>query len=423
VKNATKGLCCLILVLSLTASCGKREPEVRTETFMSVEQPVKVADVLHCGIVRNEKGDLVIAAFLDVRFKSATGSEDAIALLESKDSGVTWSEVSRLPSSVAYGVWGYDLEVGDGDTLYLTWVAAVYKADSPSPFKALMFSRSDDGGRSWTKPIWINDVEEDQRSLPDMVVSGGNVHIAWLDSRLPSSGHRHITDQTVFFASSNDRGETWSANECLEIAVDRKTAFSGAPTICMGDDGAVYCAYESMRSLETKRGMVGGWWIARSTDGGKTFVTDLAKEMPAGSISIAAADDKLYLACVGLRGRDIRLYVSTDGGEDWDEAGMIDDDPDSRERMGLKLTALGGGRLIACWHDGRGGVYGAASLDGGETWGKNVWLAKKSTVGITPIDITVDGSTGEFWLVATDVRHGEGDATYFTRGKLVPKEE
>ncbi|MHC4714807.1 MAG: sialidase family protein [Planctomycetota bacterium] len=422
-NNSTKGLCCLLLVLSLTASCGKREPEVRTETFMSVEQPVKVGNVLHCGIVRNAKGDLVIAAFLDTRFKSATGTEDVIALLESRDSGATWSEISRLSSFVTYGVWGYDLDVGEGDTLYLTWVSAVYKADSPSPFKALMFSRSDDGGRSWTAPKWINDLEEDQRSLPDMVVSGNNVYVTWLDSRLESSGYGHITDQTVFFASSSDRGETWSANECLEIAVDRKAAFSGTPAICLGDDGAIYCAYFSMRSLESKRGMVGGWWIARSTDGGKTFVTDLAGAMPAGAIAIAAADDKVYLACEGLPDRDIRLFVSDDGGEDWDEIGIIDDDPDNRERADLKLVALGGGRLIACWHDGRGGVYGAASLDGGETWGKNIWLARQTTVGNTPIDIAVDGATGEFALTATDVRHGGGDATYLTRGKLVPAAE
>ena len=73
--------------------------------------------------------------------------------------------MSKIESCVTYGVWGYDFVVGDDDRLYLTWVAGVYKEGVPQPFKALMFSRSDDAGRTWSKPIWINDLEEGQRII------------------------------------------------------------------------------------------------------------------------------------------------------------------------------------------------------------------------------------------------------------------
>ena len=62
----------------------------------------------------------------------------------------------------------------------------------------------------------------------------------------------------------------------------------------------------------------------------------------------------------------------------------------------------------------------AASTDGGESWGKNVEVAAKSRVGITPLDVAADASSGVFYLAVSDVRKGDGDATYFVKGRLVP---
>ena len=188
-------------------------------------------------------------------------------------------------------------------------------------------------------------------------------------------------------------------------------------------DGVICCAYYSTRKNQDRRGDIGGLWLARSEDGGKTFETTLLSVAAIGSTSMIAADGRLYLASVCGLERDIQLFVSSDGGEDWDEYGIVDDDTNNRKRYGLRLAAAGSDRLVASWDDGRGGVYVAASLDGGETWGKNVWVAKKTTVGITPIDIAADGSAGAFALVATDIRHGGGDATYLVRGRFAPERE
>jgi len=84
------------------------------------------------------------------------------------------------------------------------------------------------------------------------------------------------------------------------------------------------------------------------------------------------------------------------------------------------LFPAGPEKFLAVWDDDRGGVYAAASIDGGKSWGKNVKLAEKSRVGITPLDVAVDASSGTFYLVIGDVAEGSGDAVYFVKGKIEP---
>ena len=410
-------------VCVLAVSCGERKPEQRVETYLSVEAPVKVTEFLHSGIVRDSAGTWYMAAFTDPKFEGATEEAETIAVYESKDECATWKEVSRIKSVVTYGVWGYDMAVGEGGRLYLTWVCGVYEAEKPSPFKAIMFSRSDDGGRSWTKPKWVNDLKEGQRSGPAMAVRGSNVYVAWLDCRVASSGEAgHVGDQTVFFASSGDRGETWSANQCIETEVALKTSFSSAPTICAGGDGKIYCSYYTTRRRPGgRRGPVdiGGWWVSKSSDGGKTFEVGMVPALSTGVMASAADGKNVYVGIVSGSNRDAQVYVSSDGGGGWDKLGVVDDDLDGSARYEMELWPVGEGRLAACWDDKRGGVYMAVSVDGGETWGKNVRVAARSTVGITPIEMAVDGSTGRFAVLVTDVRQGEGDGTYMVRGKVV----
>ncbi|GAH72852.1 unnamed protein product, partial [marine sediment metagenome] len=215
---------------------------MRDKSFLSTEEAVKVSDFVPGALVRSSKGDFFMAAFIYPTFPSATEAHEAIAVFKSIDDCATWEEVSRIPSFVTYGVWGYDLAIGEDGSLYFTWVAAVYDANTRQPFKAIMFSRSDDYGYTWTEPTYVNDVLAGQRWHTVMTVSGSNVYIAWLDSQRPSDAEHpqdakchwpgppgRTTQQDVCFAKSADRGETWSDNITLETDLDRKDSASVRP--------------------------------------------------------------------------------------------------------------------------------------------------------------------------------------------------
>ncbi len=298
------------------------------------------------------------------------------------------------------------------------------------PVKSVMFSQSDDGV-SWTEPVRVSDTTTGQRRNPALAVSGSHVHVVWLDGRREGAGAPGGgVLEDVYFSSSADGGATWAENACIEADLDRKTGSSGSPTLFAAPDGTLYCAYVSMRRYETN---VSGYWLAKSTDNGRTFETRLhGPGRVLGDLSLIEDGGTLYLAAVNIKGirsfsmqnpqtsQEVLLYVSGDGGDKWDEPVRIDDDPADLHKSSLILVSAGAGRLMACWDDDRRGVYAAASIDRGETWGKNVRLAGRSPVGITPLDMVADPSSGLFHLALSHVRKGAGDATYLVKGAVAP---
>ena len=151
---------------------------------------------------------MFLTLFIHSGFPSASDAHEAVAVLKSGDDGATWSEVGRIPSHVTYGVWGYDSAMGENNALYMTWTASLRREDSAAPFKAILFSRSDDGGVSWTAPVPVSSARTGQRMSPSMAVSGDSVHIAWLDeTRRGIAGAHPPAD--VYYAASLDGGVTW----------------------------------------------------------------------------------------------------------------------------------------------------------------------------------------------------------------------
>ncbi len=363
-NGPTRLACCLCGLLLLAASCGKKEDKPRDESFIEAGAPVKISDLTLPGIVRDSEGALIVTAFIHSTFPSATEARDAIAVFRSEDKGATWEQVSTVPSFVTYGVWGYDLAIDESDSLYITWVAALYEPDSPQPFKAIMFSRSDDGGFSWTEPVRASDATTGQRRNPVIAAGGGNVYIAWLDG---PDGRKTATED-VFFASSTDWGDSWSADTCLEIDLGAKDSASGEPSLCVAADGTVYCAYFSMRKAGNRGKPMAGFFLATSQDRGRSFSTSSHEAGVLRGLALVQKKNKLYLAAVHIKGiksistaetsQEIHLYVSDDGGEEWGKPVRIDDDP-ARERKGnLKLAVerQGGGAEPRGHHAaGRGG--------------------------------------------------------------------
>jgi len=76
----------------------------------------------------------------------------------------------------------------------------------------VMFTKSTDGGVSWTTPLQVNDVITGQHFFSTISVSGGTISIAWYDSRLSQLSNGTITALDVFYANSKDEGLTFSTN-------------------------------------------------------------------------------------------------------------------------------------------------------------------------------------------------------------------
>jgi len=84
----------------------------------------------------------------------------------------------------------------------------------------VMFARSVDGGVTWSSPVRVNDDPADNGAwqwFGTMAVApGGRIDVIWNDTRSDPGGY----DSELYYAWSEDAGETWSANVAASPVFD-----------------------------------------------------------------------------------------------------------------------------------------------------------------------------------------------------------
>jgi hypothetical protein len=148
------------------------------------------------------------------------GSADSIFFSASGDNGRTWAKptkVADLPKLL--------LGRHRGPRVVIAGNAIVVSAVASEPGE-LMAWRSTDGGRSWSKPIAVNDQPTAAREGLHAMAADAEGHIAaaWLDDRTPNG-------KRLYGAFSNDAGGTWSKNVLLYESPDGTICQCCAPSL------------------------------------------------------------------------------------------------------------------------------------------------------------------------------------------------
>lgn len=117
----------------------------------------------------------------------------------------------------------------DTNGVYLLW------DDFRTGNANVLFTKSTDGGNSWTPPLRVNDATAGQHFFPTITSSGGIISVAWYDSRLNTG--TTMTSLDVFYAQSTDGGNSFSPNV-------RVTSTSFNPNIVLRTDPpCTFCAF------------------------------------------------------------------------------------------------------------------------------------------------------------------------------------
>ena len=287
------------------------------------------------GIVVNRTGAFY-ASYILFDALRPIGFRNTVGVSKSSDGGVTWSLPVALP---VFGVAGSFLDkpfsavdatggVNNGN-VYVTFTdfPAVPTGSLP-----IMFSRSTNGGLSFSAPIQLSATgTQDQGSAP-VVGPNGEIYVAWFQF----AGGVHASGIVV--AKSTDGGVSFGT-----------PVFAAAATPLGFNSGS----------------MLGNFRV---------------NSFP--RIDVDPSNGNVYIAYGSRPGHgdsgDVFFIRSTTGGATWSSPLRVNDDPGDNDQFFPDIAVNSDGTIMAIWYDKRRDpnnlamtVYSARSTDGGVSFGPN----------------------------------------------------
>jgi hypothetical protein len=231
-----------------------------------------------------------------------TLADSQILFVRSTNHGKTWSKpieidtIRGLPRDDNGAIEGFEAAVAPDGTLYAVWTDGTH----------VVYTASQDGGLTFSPARNIIDTAPTMFSLQAVARANGFAQIS-LDPRGGPKGRRlYVTwgdyrngDVDVFVSSSSDQGHTWTS----AVRVNDDPLHNGADQFFQWmavdpADGAVYVIFYDRRDDPKNREQI--VVLARSTDGGKTFLNYSWTDQPFDAQGVFMGD---YNGIAALNGR------------------------------------------------------------------------------------------------------------------------
>lgn len=328
-----------------------------------------------------------------------------IVVSRSDNDGAAWSNpvlVSSQPEPLDPGADARPkIALGPRGEIYLTWTRPLSK-----PFTGeIRFSRSLDGGRTFSEPVTIHrDRQEITHRFDALAVDGGGkIYVAWIDKRdlvAATAAGRPYAGAAVYFAVSDDRGATFRGDfkvadhscECCRMAIVARPE-GGAVVMWRHVIGggirdhalAELRADGSVAAL--RRATYEGWKLDGCPHHGPGLALTKTGDLRAVWFSGAPEARGIFLGEPGRGPGTARRQVGAD------------------RAMHADL-AIAGGRMAVAWYapeDGRYVLYAATAALDGSDWREQRLTAHAGMVG-HPQLLVKDGRFFVFWNTAAGPR-------------------
>jgi hypothetical protein len=327
------------------------------------------------------------------------------ALQLSGDGGRGWvpaRPVPKLPRG-AEKCYAPEVAFDRSGTLYYLFVGLRGRGNTPM---GVFLTTSEDRGRSFTPPRRVlGPFSYSVRMAIDPDVGrGGRIHLVWLKATSPpATGGFGPPPNPILATHSDDGGRSFS--KPVQVS-DPERERVVAPSLSLGPDRNVHVAYYDLRDdARDYQGLEGPVWkepwslvVAHSADGGRSFGAVAAERsiVPPERVmliftmappALAVQGERVCVAWTDARegDRDVLARCSETQGQSWDgKAQRLNDDPVgngiSQYLPGLSIAP--DGRLDAVFYDRRvdRGNIGTDisytfSLDGGRNFKPNLRLS------------------------------------------------
>jgi hypothetical protein len=265
------------------------------------------------------------------------------------------------------------------------------------PLAALRFTRSTDGGKTWSKPVSITDEPAFARrhNFHGLhTAADGSIYVSWIDDREGKAA--------PFITRSSDGGVTWEPNRRVgtgEACPCCRTA------LATGSDGTLFVAWRAVFP-----GNIRDIVVARSSDHGFTWSDPVRVHTDdwtypgcphAGpSIQVDAANHLHVTWWTGKEGAAGVFYTqSVDGGRTFGTPVALGVAKYSQPAH-VQMALGAGGEVVVAWDDGTREVPQVVvrvSRDGGDTFGPAARVSAPQRVARFPVLALTDSTVTIAW--------------------------
>jgi len=379
-------------------SCRLHASQTRGARWSSIPIPIPRGEEPKCyapDVSFAADGTLYVSY---VTLRGNSNTPNAAWIVSSTDGGRTLSPPRRVLGPLAFQV-RLTTDPARPRRLYLTWVqpeeVGLARFDGPgNPIQAM---RSDDGGRSWSKPVQVSDPQRGRVLAPAPAVGpDGVLYVLYLDlggdsldyegGHEGSGGKPYDGRFTLVLGRSADRGATWAESVVDDrVAPTRRFIAFLPPFPSLAVDprsGRIFAAFEDGRLSPSD---VHVWSLARGERRwrGPTRVNDTPRRDSTSQYlpNIAVAPDgRLDVVYYDRRAdspnryNEVSLQSSSDAGRTFTPRVTLSDRSfDSRigagsERglpdLGSRLALVSGtSEILAAWPDTRAGTKDSNKQD------------------------------------------------------------
>jgi BNR/Asp-box repeat len=266
----------------------------------------------------------------------------------SHNGGETWTKNTLTCS---WGVWG-DPVIGIDTTGAFYFLHLSNPPTSGNWIDRIIAQKSTDGGVTWNNGSFmgLNGSKAQDKHWIATDWKTNHLYVTW--TQFDKYGSALATDSSnILFSKSVDGGASWSAakriNKLAGDCVDSDLTAEGAMP-CVGPNGEVYVAWSNRNKLWFDRSTDGGnTWLSEDIfvgdqPGGWDYSIagiDRANGLPVTSCDTSggAYHGTIYINWSdqrnGASNTDIWLSKSTDGGNTWSAAVKVNDDATTRQQF------------------------------------------------------------------------------------------
>jgi hypothetical protein len=321
----------------------------------------------------------------------ATSQPVVLRYDRSDDGGETFSAAAVLgthqPPTIAHR--GMDAQIAAaGEQIVAAWPTAGTDKMGRGPIATAI---SSDGGRTWRAgPNPSDDGLTIGHSFIDLAAdAAGAFHLVWLDSREGAGAGKGLR-----YSRSIDGGLTWSKN----LTLDPDTCECCWNTIAVGDGGEINVMYRrhDPRDMAVIRSTDGGkTWDRPVTVGAFNWQTSACPHVGGGIVRDSTAMHAVVWTATSQALHGIYLLSSRDG-HNWTSPRRTGDESASHPDIGCDgagTLAL----AWDAYANGSQGIFVTRSSDSGETWSPPLRVNEATASGTHPRIVWTACGARVFW--------------------------